>query len=398
MPYNPGVVDISGQLRAQGTLGAAQAYGGAMQNVVQNYQLYKQKSEADQTMLAKAKSTETFIKNHPELFGGEDAVQQLTTVDPREAPIARYSRLAGVMQDAVTGSKLAQDKAQAEREKTQAAAQQFALQQSQLKAQQEAAQRDKLQQYMKLIAAGQATPQVNQDVYGAASPNDVPAGSPQTLTSRAMDYLKATGRVPDDSATNAMIADTSRQEVAGVRSDAAAAVAEARNQTRTDIENAKRDAEQAKLDAKNAPPKFTQHPETGIWLMTQNGQTQPLPGQVAKDPSMAEIDALEKSKDITHAQAVAAKKNLLNHRATFSPNGLSQLLPALQQMNNGGAAPNVAPGAGGAASDIFGPDGAPASGGVATAMPKFDQSLEGKRVRGPDGRMYLVRNGVPVPL
>lgn len=358
MPYNPGVQDISGQLRAQGILGASQAYGGGMQAISQGIQARKLKEEQDAALLAKASSTEKFIKAHPELFGGEETVKQMIATNPQESPIAKYNRLATVMADTVTGKKLEADQAQAAQAKQQMAAQAFVMQQQQLKAQQEAQQRARFEQMLGGVqpAGGggqgmaQPPPGMNQSapsgvLAGIPGAGPAPAGAPgmapqpDPMTARALQYYKMTGRVPDSNAMSAMIGDESRQTIADIGGRYRDMITDERNASREKIAAAEEARKAAELAAKGAPPKFTQHPETGIWMMTQNGQTQPLPGQVAKDPTFARLDQALAAKRITPAEYAAAEKKLIAHRGTFSPNGQQMMAQQVGAAMNGQPAP-----------------------------------------------------------
>lgn len=373
MAYAPGVTDISGQLLAQGVLGRAQAYGSGMNGIAAGLQVYHQKKEADQDLLAKASSTEKFIKSHSDLFGGDEVADAMTATNPNETPLAKYNRLTQVVQDTMVGSKIAQDQQQVAANKQAMAAQAFAMQQAQLKAQQQQAQQARLQQILGLGAGqggggggggqwpGSGTGPWSNPTGGATPPppnmagpgmaamgggQPPPAMPPQGMappidpaTAQALQYFRMTGQAPNEQAAASMMGDTSRMDVAQTRADAAQQIRNAADETRSAVENAKRQIDQAKIDAKNAPPTFTQHPETGLWMMTQNGQTQALPGQVAKDPLFAEIDRQEKSGDLTHKEALAAKQNLIYHRGSFSPNGMQGLAAVIQGVNNPGAAP-----------------------------------------------------------
>lgn len=379
MPYAPGVTDISGQLRAQGILGASQTYNQGMQQFAQSYTQMKAKQEADQELLAKARSTENFIKQHADQFGGEEAVKMLTATSPQETPQAKYGRLAQAVQDMAVGSKVAQDNAQTQEMQQRAKFQQQQMAQMQAQQQRQDAVRQQLAAALKARqqGAGQGVPMMNPD--GSPMPQPAP-----TMQDRALDIYAVTGEAPGSNEITGMMSADSRDQVAALRDSSREQIAAATDATK-----------KAQIEAKNASPKFTQHPETGLWLMTQNGQTQPLPGQVAKDPYFAEIDQLAKipvaDGGISAAQAAAAKKKLIAHRGTFSPNS-GQVLTNLVAQSQGQA---VAPGAPAGNPEDFWND---TSAQPRSNAPKFDPSFEGKTVRGPDGKLYKVQNGTPVPV
>lgn len=134
MPYNPGVQDISGQLLARGMENAAQAraqgigaIGGAISNL---FGTYAQKRQQDEEFMAKAKSMENFIKTHADDFApvdpqtgqkNPDAVLQFLQQSPDENAKQKYMRLGTFLDTAVTGTKVQQQAAAAQYEKTRAA-------------------------------------------------------------------------------------------------------------------------------------------------------------------------------------------------------------------------------------------------------------------------------------
>lgn len=109
MPYNPGVIDNSGAIRAQGMI---QSSGMLSQNFGNLVDKWTQQQEQDKTLLAQAKATENFIKSQPELFGGQAAVDQALAIDPKVAPIARHAQLAQFVKDAIVGQKMKGDQQQ----------------------------------------------------------------------------------------------------------------------------------------------------------------------------------------------------------------------------------------------------------------------------------------------
>ncbi len=106
MPYAPGISDISGQLRAQGTYQAARDINNTGDAFAGQLAGYQQKQEQNKQLLAQAKATESFIKSQPDLFGGQQVVDQLLAVDPKESPLQRYSKLASFTKEAMGGAEI----------------------------------------------------------------------------------------------------------------------------------------------------------------------------------------------------------------------------------------------------------------------------------------------------
>lgn len=67
---------------------------------------YQQKQEQNKQLLAQAKATESFIKSQPDLFGGQQVVDQLLAVDPKESPLQRYAKLASFTKEAMGGAEI----------------------------------------------------------------------------------------------------------------------------------------------------------------------------------------------------------------------------------------------------------------------------------------------------
>lgn len=206
--YNPGITDISGQLRAAGIYQGAQQFGQTADALTQNLANWQQKQEQNKQLLAQAKATESFIKSQPDLFGGQGVVDQITSVDPKESPMARYSRLAQYTKDAIGGAQLAQAKQQMAAQNQQMQAQAFILNESKKKKDEEDALNAKLDMFIKS---------------GAGDP---------TMQQNPLIKLRSMGVTitPDMAAKlqGDMMANDSRLEVAGVRTLAQQQVAQAR--------------------------------------------------------------------------------------------------------------------------------------------------------------------------
>jgi hypothetical protein len=104
--YNPGVNDISGQIMAQGISNL----GGIIGNTIT---AYKAKSDENKDFQAKSKSVENLIKTHANDFGlSKEQLDAYLSPDPNEAPKERYTRLSGMIDNAVVSHKMQQMKAQ----------------------------------------------------------------------------------------------------------------------------------------------------------------------------------------------------------------------------------------------------------------------------------------------
>ncbi len=98
MSYNPGVVDISGQLRAQGMLQAGQQFGQTADSLTQNLAQFQQKQEAQKQAMAAVKGTAQFLKTNAQLLGvDENTVADLTTQQPNESPLQWQSRMGAFL-------------------------------------------------------------------------------------------------------------------------------------------------------------------------------------------------------------------------------------------------------------------------------------------------------------
>lgn len=105
MPYNPGVVDRSGEIYANGLLSAANNLSGAFTNAASRYQ---NEVDENKALTAQSKAIETIFKTDPNMFGltAQDLDAALSP-SPDETPRARNARLNQLLAGAVTKSELA---------------------------------------------------------------------------------------------------------------------------------------------------------------------------------------------------------------------------------------------------------------------------------------------------
>lgn len=222
MPYAPSVQDMSAQYRAQ--FGAQNAQNIMQTGDVLGQQLagYQQRQDQNKTLLAQAKATEAFIKSQPDLYGGQGVVDQITAIDPKESPMARYARLAQYTKDAMGGQQLAQEKQKTAQLAQLTQQQGYLLKESQSKKAEEDALNQKLDMLNKL---------------GSQDP---------TMQQNPLLKLRAMGvTVTPDMASKLqgdMIASDSRMDVANVRSAYERQLAGARSDTaqaQADLANSK---------------------------------------------------------------------------------------------------------------------------------------------------------------
>lgn len=334
--YNPGVTDISGQLIAGGL-------SQGMNSFMQGLDAYKRKEEDDKKLLSQARATENFIKQHADLFGGEDKVSSLIATDPNESPSARYARLGQTMADTITGQKLASEQMQAKEAEQrtallqqQAAAAQVHAQMMAQQNAQEAQARQHLQslaQFSQGVGNGVYSPaaqrSMNMDLYGNADPMNVPAMPEQpagtdntTPGMRAAQMFALTNKVPTNQ-------ELMMDEARGERTSAGLREADLRATTRTAIEEAKRVADQAKLDAKAALPVFHDIPGTESKIAVVNGQPVVYHPPVPKDATEAMLDRMLERKQITPDEHAEGLKQLVEHRVSFSPNSAGVFADAI---------------------------------------------------------------------
>lgn len=125
MPYNPGVQDMSGQIRAQGMMQSSGNMANSFGKIIQDY---TQKQEQNKQAMAAVKGTAQFLKTNAQLLGiDENTLQQMTTQQPNESPLQWHARMgsyvSGVMQKPViqqAQAKIAEANAQTGLYKTQA--------------------------------------------------------------------------------------------------------------------------------------------------------------------------------------------------------------------------------------------------------------------------------------
>lgn len=258
-------------------LGASQTYNQGMQNFAQSYTAMKAKQEADQELLAKARSTENFIKTHADQFGGEESVKMLTATSPNETPKAKYARLGQAVQDMVVGSKVKNDQAQAQEAQARAQFQQAQLAQMQGQQQRQDAMR---QQLKAALAArqqngGNGPMPWNPD----GSPMEQP---PRSLQDRNLDIFAMTGEPATQNELTTMMAGDDRNALGDERNARIREVAAEREKTKA-----------VELLAKNAPPVWHDIPGMdGSKVANINGQAVVAHPPVPKNAQDARIEAL----------------------------------------------------------------------------------------------------------
>ena len=100
MPYNPGVVDRSGEIRAEGIKEAArirsEGIDKAMENLDKNSALIRKEQEEDNTFRAKVAGLEQFIKNNPAALNLDHPgkLEEFLAVRQNERAKQRYERLS----------------------------------------------------------------------------------------------------------------------------------------------------------------------------------------------------------------------------------------------------------------------------------------------------------------
>ncbi|HYB97507.1 MAG TPA: hypothetical protein VEC57_00040 [Candidatus Limnocylindrales bacterium] len=173
MPYAPGVQDISGQLLGRGISDLGAGIGRFIE-------ARQRRNEQNNVFLSKAKATESFIKNNPEKFGGEESVKQFLSVDPKESPEARYNRLQGALENTILQTKLQEQQQQAQMR-------QLEIQ----RAQQQQAQLERLRQFQQMsqgVGRGVYAPQVQDRMQQQMAQNPFMA--------QAAQLAQATGQAP----------------------------------------------------------------------------------------------------------------------------------------------------------------------------------------------------------
>lgn len=300
MAYNPGVQDIRGQLMAQGM-------NRAFDSLADGILAAKKKHEEDKTMLAKARSTESFIKAHPDLFGGKDVVDQMTSTDPKESPFEKYARLSQVVQDAIIKEKIETDQQQAQAAKAQQAFEAFRLSELQRKAREEQEVNRRLDAYLAQQMAQQGTGGIP-SVAGTSPLRNPPAPLPPNnpyLAEAAM-QRQAYGRPASPESNVGALA---RAEVANIQS-----------KSREEVAAAKAEAERVKQEAKGAAPTFHTDPESGVRFAVLNGQIVPVREPIPRHPLVAAIEADQKAGILTPEEAAEYKRKIYEKGGEFSPN------------------------------------------------------------------------------
>lgn len=72
----------------------------------QGIEAWQKRRDENQKALSKAKAVEGYIKNNPQLFGGEEAVKMELDTNPNESPMQRFERLNAKMEATIFGEKL----------------------------------------------------------------------------------------------------------------------------------------------------------------------------------------------------------------------------------------------------------------------------------------------------
>lgn len=102
MPYAPGVTDISGQLIAQGRLGAANAYSRGIAGITDQYEAMMKKREEDKARLAEARAMENFLKLNGKYLGlNQDTIDEAIRDKPNMTVMEKYSGLAQLTKNAI---------------------------------------------------------------------------------------------------------------------------------------------------------------------------------------------------------------------------------------------------------------------------------------------------------
>lgn len=90
MAYSPATSFRGDQYLYQGLASAGQS-------LAQGMMLRDERQKEEKQFAAKTKAVEGLIKTHPDLFGGEQVVNDLLRADPEENPLQRYARLGEVV-------------------------------------------------------------------------------------------------------------------------------------------------------------------------------------------------------------------------------------------------------------------------------------------------------------
>lgn len=107
MPYTAGR-SISPQLLANS---AGQASGQIANTFGNLMDRWTQDQEQNKDLLAKSKATEKYIYEHPDMYGGEAAVERALSIDGNKTPRERYAYLTQFLDMGVMGTKMDQAKA-----------------------------------------------------------------------------------------------------------------------------------------------------------------------------------------------------------------------------------------------------------------------------------------------
>lgn len=307
MPYNPGVNDISGSLRAQGTLALGQ---GIAEGFTAGSKAYNQNKMLTGQSTAKFEGA---VNANPEI------TQFLESDKAPEAAGKAYARLhkqgAVGLQDAAVLAQFAdsytsQKQQQQENELRKQQASEFA----QRITMQKKAEEDRAAQETKLRRLGQfsrgdytgISPEeqavMSQQLFGTNSPNDVEAndtGEPlggNTALRDAVAFHDATGGIPT---ANTMATSDMRRDNAKLRADTQRATAQART-----------DAITAKNEAAAEVPTFHTDPKTGVTVVKHGNQIIPIHPAVEKNSVAAMIDEMVANGSMSHAEATQAKKDI----------------------------------------------------------------------------------------
>jgi hypothetical protein len=192
MPYNPGIQDISGQIRAQGSMAGAQGFARGIGDFADGFARMQKKREEDAKAMAAMKATQSFIKANAKDLGISDReLEELTHEDPRLPPAARHAKMGEVIKNSILKIDLKEKQAQQAAHEQQRAFQEFQLAQAQRKAQEEQAILRRLQQFGQLdagVGTGVLRPEVQERMKSRMESN------PMLRTSAQI--VEATGRVP----------------------------------------------------------------------------------------------------------------------------------------------------------------------------------------------------------
>lgn len=113
MPYQPGVVDRSGEILAQGRLGAANAYSQGIAGITGQYEAMMKKREEDKAMLDAANATAKFIKSNGKFLGlDQDTIDEVTRDKPGQTILGKHAEMAQIIKNATLKQEMDKNQAQ----------------------------------------------------------------------------------------------------------------------------------------------------------------------------------------------------------------------------------------------------------------------------------------------